>query len=104
VVKAQIHAGGRGKGGGVKVAKDAAEALELADDIAAVEGVDMVLICNQPDEAGKVLDALRFTQSDESKRRLARMRPRGDALTWTALMAEPQYQQAQALLREAFAS
>jgi len=26
VVKAQIHAGGRGKGGGVKVAKDAAEA------------------------------------------------------------------------------
>ena len=27
VVKAQIHAGGRGKGGGVKVAKDAAEAM-----------------------------------------------------------------------------
>ncbi len=26
VVKAQIHAGGRGKGGGVKVAKNAAEA------------------------------------------------------------------------------
>ncbi len=66
-------------------------------------GVDMVLICNQPDEAGKVLDALRFTQSDESKQRLARMRPRGEALSWTALMAEPQYQQAQALLREAFA-
>src|SRR5262249_26386667 len=36
-------------------------------------GVDMVLICNQPDEAGKVLDALRFTQPDESKQRLARM-------------------------------
>src|SRR3974390_2926853 len=30
VVKAQIHAGGRGKGGGVKVAKDAAEAPHLA--------------------------------------------------------------------------
>ena len=28
VVKAQIHAGGRGKGGGVKVAKNAAEARE----------------------------------------------------------------------------
>ena len=27
VVKAQIHAGGRGKGGGVKVAKDAIEAV-----------------------------------------------------------------------------
>jgi succinyl-CoA synthetase beta subunit len=31
VVKAQIHAGGRGKGGGVKVVKSAAEAREAAD-------------------------------------------------------------------------
>src|ERR1700685_3210350 len=30
VVKAQIHAGGRGKGGGVKVAKDALDAVEIA--------------------------------------------------------------------------
>ena len=30
VVKAQIHAGGRGKGGGVKVAKVAAEAVQIA--------------------------------------------------------------------------
>ena len=30
VVKAQIHAGGRGKGGGVKLAKSPAEAGELA--------------------------------------------------------------------------
>ena len=30
VVKAQIHAGGRGKGGGVKIAKSAEEAGELA--------------------------------------------------------------------------
>ena len=30
VVKAQIHAGGRGKGGGVKIAKNAAEAAEIA--------------------------------------------------------------------------
>ena len=31
VVKAQIHAGGRGKGGGVKVAKDADEAERVAE-------------------------------------------------------------------------
>ena len=30
VVKAQIHAGGRGKGGGVKLAEDAEEAREIA--------------------------------------------------------------------------
>lgn len=33
VVKAQIHAGGRGKGGGVKVVKDAAAAKQAATDI-----------------------------------------------------------------------
>ena len=33
VVKAQIHAGGRGKGGGVKVARDAEEAGRLAGEI-----------------------------------------------------------------------
>ena len=33
VVKAQIHAGGRGKGGGVKVATTAAEAQAHAKDI-----------------------------------------------------------------------
>ncbi|HVR03418.1 MAG TPA: ATP-grasp domain-containing protein, partial [Polyangia bacterium] len=33
VVKAQIHAGGRGKGGGVKVVKGAAAARETAQKI-----------------------------------------------------------------------
>ena len=33
VVKAQVHAGGRGKAGGVKLAKDAAEARQLAGNI-----------------------------------------------------------------------
>ncbi|MCU0223172.1 MAG: ADP-forming succinate--CoA ligase subunit beta [Acidobacteria bacterium] len=32
VVKAQIHAGGRGKGGGIKLAKNAAEASEIAHE------------------------------------------------------------------------
>ena len=34
VVKAQIHAGGRGKGGGVKIAKSVEEATELAGNFA----------------------------------------------------------------------
>jgi beta-N-acetylhexosaminidase len=66
-------------------------------------GCDMVLICNQPEEAGKVLDALRFKPSKESRRRLKQMRPRGKAPTWRKLIEEPQYQQAQALLRDTFA-
>src|SRR5690606_30629768 len=33
VVKAQIHAGGRGKGGGVKVVKGAAEARKAAEGL-----------------------------------------------------------------------
>src|SRR5271170_7630768 len=33
VVKAQIHAGGRGKGGGVKIAKSVGEAADLAGKI-----------------------------------------------------------------------
>ena len=32
VVKAQIHAGGRGKGGGVKIAKDATEAARHREE------------------------------------------------------------------------
>ena len=33
VVKAQIHAGGRGKGGGVKLAKSVGEVRQLASDM-----------------------------------------------------------------------
>jgi hypothetical protein len=50
VVKAQIHAGGRGKGGGVKVAKDAAEAAKIADKI-----LGMTLITHQTGPEGRVV-------------------------------------------------
>ena len=40
VVKAQIHAGGRGKGGGVKIAKSVNEAGELASQDAGHEAGD----------------------------------------------------------------
>src|ERR1700685_4586468 len=50
VVKAQIHAGGRGKGGGVKVAKDPAEARALAEKI-----LGMTLITHQTGPEGRVV-------------------------------------------------
>jgi beta-N-acetylhexosaminidase len=77
--------------------------LTEAASAALQAGCDMVLICNQPAEAEKVLDALRFTPSKESQQRINRMRPRGKALKWSKLVAEPEYQQAQSLLRSVLA-
>jgi succinyl-CoA synthetase beta subunit len=47
-VKAQIHAGGRGKGGGVKIAKEVDEVLEYADKI-----IGMQLVTPQTGPEGK---------------------------------------------------
>ena len=48
VVKAQIHAGGRGKGGGVKLAKTPAEAEELAGKM-----IGMTLVTHQTGPEGR---------------------------------------------------
>src|SRR5713101_3817971 len=53
VVKAQIHAGGRGKGGGVKVAKDANQAVEFAKNI-----LGMCLITHQTGPEGRTVQRL----------------------------------------------
>jgi succinyl-CoA synthetase beta subunit len=50
VVKAQIHAGGRGKGGGVKVAQDSAEAAEIAKKI-----LGMRLVTHQTGPEGRIV-------------------------------------------------
>jgi succinyl-CoA synthetase beta subunit len=53
VVKAQIHAGGRGKGGGVKVAKDTADAIEKAKQI-----LGMTLVTHQTGPEGRLVQRL----------------------------------------------
>src|ERR1700693_2068616 len=50
VVKAQIHAGGRGKGGGVKLAHNPAEAEKLAGEI-----LGMTLVTHQTGPEGRVV-------------------------------------------------
>ena len=53
VVKAQIHAGGRGKGGGVKVAKNASEAAEIAGRM-----LGMRLVTHQTGPEGRIVQRL----------------------------------------------
>ncbi|MBX7170683.1 MAG: ADP-forming succinate--CoA ligase subunit beta [Pyrinomonadaceae bacterium] len=53
VVKAQIHAGGRGKGGGVKLAKSPAEAKEIAEKM-----LGMMLVTHQTGPEGREVKTL----------------------------------------------
>jgi len=57
VVKAQIHAGGRGKGGGVKVCKNTADAEKAIDSI-----FGMQLVTHQTGPAGKKVQRLLVEQ------------------------------------------
>jgi succinyl-CoA synthetase beta subunit len=65
VVKAQIHAGGRGKGGGVKVAKDSTEAAELAKKI-----LGMTLITHQTGPEGRLVQRLLIEETLPIEREL----------------------------------
>src|SRR6202040_4472990 len=53
VVKAQIHAGGRGKGGGVKIAKSVEEAGEIAGRM-----LGMKLVTHQTGSEGRIVHRL----------------------------------------------
>jgi len=53
VVKAQIHAGGRGKGGGVKIAKSLEEVRDLTSKI-----IGMTLVTHQTGPEGKVVQKI----------------------------------------------
>ena len=65
VVKAQIHAGGRGKGGGVKVVKGAAAARE-----AALKILGMQLVTHQTGPAGQKVKRLLVEQGMDIAREL----------------------------------
>ncbi len=65
VVKAQIHAGGRGKGGGVKVAKSLDEVRQLATQI-----LGMRLITHQTGAEGRIVKRLLIEQGISIAREL----------------------------------
>ena len=65
VVKAQIHAGGRGKGGGVKVAKSLEQVKEYADQI-----MGMQLITHQTSPEGQKVRRLMVEEGADIKQEL----------------------------------
>src|SRR5438309_8177429 len=65
VVKAQIHAGGRGKGGGVKLARSSDEAADLASHI-----LGMKLVTPQTGPTGRIVKRLLIEEGLDIKREL----------------------------------
>src|ERR1700693_6223045 len=65
VVKAQIHAGGRGKGGGVKVAKSLDEVHQFASAI-----LDMTLVTHQTGPEGRVVRRLLVEEGADIRKEL----------------------------------
>jgi succinyl-CoA synthetase beta subunit len=65
VVKAQIHAGGRGKGGGVKLAKSIAEVREHAAKI-----LGMTLVTHQTGPEGRMVRRLLIEEGADIKKEL----------------------------------
>src|SRR5436189_342901 len=65
VVKAQIHAGGRGKGGGVKVARSAEDVKKYASEI-----LGMQLVTHQTGPAGQKVRRLLIEEGADIKKEL----------------------------------
>src|SRR5205085_10193478 len=65
VVKAQIHAGGRGKGGGVKVAKSLEQVKEYSDQI-----MGMQLVTHQTGPEGQKVRRLLIEEGADIKKEL----------------------------------
>src|SRR3954469_10270632 len=65
VVKAQIHAGGRGKGGGVKVAKSIAEVRDYASQI-----LGMTLVTHQTGPQGRLVKRLLVEEGADIQKEL----------------------------------
>ncbi len=65
-------------------------------------GCDMVLVCNKPAEADRVLNELDYTPSPASLQRIMRLAARGTAPNWEELEQAAEYQAARELLAKTF--
>jgi succinyl-CoA synthetase beta subunit len=65
VVKAQIHAGGRGKGGGIKLANDAESATNAAEEI-----IGMKLVTHQTGPEGRTVHTVLVEKASDIEREI----------------------------------
>ncbi len=65
VIKAQIHAGGRGKGGGVKIARNAADAMTIIENI-----FGKPLVTKQTGSGGKIVNRLLIEEAVDIQQEL----------------------------------
>jgi succinyl-CoA synthetase beta subunit len=65
IIKAQVHAGGRGKGGGVKLAKNLEEVKKYASDI-----IGMTLVTKQTGDEGKFVSKIMVAEAADIEKEI----------------------------------
>ncbi len=65
-------------------------------------GCDMVLICNSPEKADRLLREMTSTPDPVSQRRIKHLKGRGKAHGWGKMQTQPEYQAAKRLIAQTF--
>lgn len=81
---------------GARVAGNVVQAAEAA--LAA--GCDMVLICNQPEQADQLLAGLKYSPDPDAAQRIDALMPTRPGCDWDLLNSQPQYRQAMELIEK----
>ena len=80
----------------------AAGDVVTAAHAAMAAGCDMVLICNSPEKADRLLHEMKSVPDIVSQRRIKHLKGRGKAHGWEKMLAQPEYQAAQRLIAQTF--
>ncbi|WP_353190960.1 beta-N-acetylhexosaminidase [Pandoraea pnomenusa] len=83
---------------GASAAGDVVTAAHAAMDA----GCDMVLICNSPEKADRLLREMKVAPDTVSQRRIKHLQGRGKSHGWEKMLAQPEYQAAKRLIAETF--